>query len=207
MLSFSPPLRKILMNNKKSIDPDLFLDSDVLAKIESETHSILLQLVDKPEFLDLVELRENPALKLLLFIIPFIERLVWQTKNSNPPLFHELARMEPLWQLLILCWIYHNRKKLNIPQTAEDLPITLQNALGFSRWEIQAFLIPQTDSRFICISAPFFTNGHHYDQYAFYVEQGIYFKFCFLAFFSLLANDCTDHPEAEELVAALLRRS
>ncbi len=200
-------ITKTIDKEKNYRSPKSLPNSEELSEIELEVHSVLLQLVDNPEYSDLIKLKDGSTLKLLLFIIPFLERIVWKTKNSNPALFHELVRMEPLWRLLILCWIYNNRNKLQHSQSKEHSPITLSNALGFSRWNINTFQISETNSRYLCVTAPYFFNGHYHDQYVFYVEQGIYFKFCFLAFFSLLANDGTDHTEAEELVSALLRRS
>jgi hypothetical protein len=180
-------------------------EANDLVVIEEGLQDIIQGLADNPLFLKIKTLRVRPILQILLFLLPFIEVSVWRTKNSNAPIYHELGRMEPLWQLLVLCWFYENREQLTVPP---EKPIAMvDEAIGLPHWAIHCFSIQSKNLHFIGVTPPFFKSGHLHNQYLFYVRQGLCFKYCFLAYLSLFALDSTDRPEAEELVAVLLRRS
>jgi len=178
-----------------------------LKLIETTLDNNLIYLKNDPDSSKLIKLRNNPALITLLFLLPFIEHKIWRTKISNPPLYHELGRMEPLWRLLVLCWFYQNRDAINSALENQDKKGIITKAIGLSHWSILVFKVGFENENIVCVSAPTFTEKQFHNQYACYASTGIYFKHCFLTYFSILAADETDRPEAEEVMAALMRRN
>ncbi len=176
-----------------------------LGELESELLESIPSILEHESFSDIKEIRSQPIVEILLFLLPFIEGVIWRTKNSNPPIYHEIGRMEPLWQLLTLCWFYENREQLNI--VPSDKNTTIEQAIGLPNWAITCFHLHAEQKKVLCVTPPFFQNGYSYNQYVFYARQGLVFKYCFLAYMSLFALDSADRPEAENLVAVLFRRS
>jgi hypothetical protein len=176
-----------------------------LGEIESELLESIPSILEQESFSDIKEIRSQPIIEVLLFLLPFIEGVIWRTKNSNPPIYHEIGRMEPLWQLLTLCWFYENREQLN--NVSDDKNTTIEQAIGLPNWAITCFQLHAEQKEVLCVTPPFFQNGYSYSQYVFYARLGLAFKYCFLAYMSLFALDSADRPEAENLVAVLLRRS
>ena len=183
------------------IDSNPILSSEELIRLENALQEWLLDVDTKVEPI-FGKLRENPSLRLIHFLTPYLEREIWLCKKSGAPVFHELARMEPLWRVLILCWYYHNRRKV---EKAAQLNETIEDVFCVSQFAMSCFHIGPKESNLICVICPYFSGGQTFNQYAFYACQGIHVKYFFLAYLSLFVKDHTDRPEFEEVTSALLR--
>ncbi|WP_426993270.1 GAF domain-containing protein [Methylomonas sp. CM2] len=179
---------------------------DKLGTLEAEFSEEFYTLSQHKDFAIIEDIRGQTAIKLLLFLMPFIQAILWRTKISNPPIYHDLTRMEPLWQVLVICWFYQKRDDIKLQLEFPGAVGILKKAVGLPKWSIQFFYINNKHPSVIGVTPPFFDGEHIHNQYLFYVRQGIYFKYCFLAYLSAFALNVAECPETENLVAVLLRR-
>ena len=153
----------------------------------------------------LLKLKDDKRIKILQFLLPYIEKQIWLTDNSYSVPIHILMRTDELWRLLVLLWIYCKRKQVKLASTSPKKTKRLDNAFGIPFTHLEIINIGRID-KFYCFVGPFVEPIDDESSYSFYCKKGIYLKYCFLSYLYALAEDYADRPSAEEINGMMIRR-